>query len=436
MNIQHISAIQILDSRGVPTLKVGMVSDTGKQAFFAVPAGKSRGKDEAVEKRDGGDLYGGQGVSKCIDTINTVIAPKFTGYPLGHQEDFDSLLIALDGTPNKANLGGNTILGLSGAYLKLSASVKDQPLWQYIAELSGTSPEFPRIFANMFGGGKHAPGVAIQEFLIVPQVNQPSAAIAQIDETYHTAQTIMQNLYGPSALLSSDEGGLAPIGANIEVILETLSQLNSKREQKFDISLDAAANSFYQNDTYQIEAQSIHASELYKLYQDWNKKFNLFSIEDPFAETDLEGLEIIKSMPKDNKEFLVVADDYTVSNAKKIQALNAQTIFDAIIIKPNQIGSISETLAAIKATRGTNAKVIVSHRSGETNDDSIVDLAYGIGAMGIKIGAPVRGERVAKYNRLLEIEAGLAEHPAAQAAAPNSATPTPAPNPPSSSQNF
>ena len=410
MNIQKISAVQILDSRGVPTLKVAMVSDSKKTVSFSVPAGKSRGKDEAVEKRDGGKAFSGMGVNNCVDVINKVIAHKFTGYPLQQQEDFDSLLIALDGTPNKENLGGNTILGLSGADLKLGASEKDQPLWQYVAELAGTSPEFPRIFANIFGGGKHAPGVSIQEFLMVPQTNQPEQAIAQIDEIYHTAQTIMENLYGPSALLSSDEGGLAPVGANIEVILETLSQLSNKNQQKFEIALDAAANSFFAGDTYQIEAQKLHASDLYKLYQDWNQKFNLFSIEDPFAESDLEGMEIIKGMPKDSKEFLVVADDYTVSNAKKIQELNASNVFDAIIIKPDQIGSISETFTAIKAARATNAKVIMSHRSGETNDDSIVDLAYGIGAMGVKIGAPIRGERVAKYNRLLEIEAGLEEH--------------------------
>lgn len=429
MTIKHISAVQILDSRGVPTLKVAMVSDTGKKVDFSVPAGKSRGKDEAVEKRDGGKAFSGMGVTSCVDVINKVIAHKFTGYPLQQQEDFDSLLIALDGTPTKENLGGNTILGLSGAYLKLGAAEKDQPLWQYVAELAGTSPEFPRIFANIFGGGKHAPGVSIQEFMIVPQTNQPLQAVAQIDEIYHTAQTIMENLYGPSALLSSDEGGLAPVGANIEVILETLSQLSSKNQQKFEIALAAAANSFFAGETYQIEAQKLHASDLYKLYQDWNQKFNLFSIEDPFAEGDLEGMEIIKGMPKTSKEFLVIADDYTVSNAKKIQELNASNVFDAIIIKPNQIGSITETLAAIKAARATNAKVIMSHRSGETNDDSIVDIAYGIGAMGVKIGSPIRGERVAKYNRLLEIETDLEEHELKEPSGPNANQSRPMPTP-------
>ncbi|MBI2798574.1 hypothetical protein HYX70_04805 [Candidatus Saccharibacteria bacterium] len=425
MNIKHISAVQILDSRGVPTLRVNIVSDSGKTATFSVPSGQSRGKDEAVEKRDGGETYGGMGVTNCIKVITEVLAHKFTGYPLAQQEDFDSLLIALDGTPNKQNLGSNTILGLSAAYLKLSAAEQNKPVWQYIAEVDGTSPEFPRLFATIFGGGKHAPGVSIEEFMAVPQTNQPLQAVAQIDEVYHTAQTIMQNLYGPSALLSSDDGGLAPVGANIEVMLEAMSQLATKQAQKFDVAIDAAANSFFADQTYQVEAQKLHASDLNKLYQDWHKKFGLYAIEDPFAESDLEGLEIIKGMPKDNKEFLIIADDYTVSNGKKIEELNKDKIFDAIVIKPSQIGSISETFAAIKAARSTSAKVIISQRLGETNDDLIVDLAYGIGAMGLKIGAPVRGERVAKYNRLLEIEAGLEDRQATNPAqATNVAAPT------------
>lgn len=407
MTIKKITPYQILDSRGEPTLLVTMTSDTGMSADFAVPSGASKGAGEVVEKRDGEGLFGGHGVLTCIDIINTVIAPKFIGYPLDQLGDFDGLLVALDGTPNKENLGGNTLLALSGAYLKLSALVKEQPLWQYIAEYNQTTPEFPRLFANIVGGGKHAPGLDIQEYMIVPESSQPSVAVPAIYDVYHTVRTIMQNLYGPSAMLVGDEGGLAPIGTSTEVILEALSQLNTKVDTKFELALDAAANTFYKDGVYNLETQNLHASDLMKLYEQWNTKFGLYSIEDPFAEDDIEGTEILKSLKGTEKPFYIVGDDYTVTNKGKIEELQKDELFDGIIIKPNQVGTFSETFDAIKAARASKAKVIISHRSGETNDSLIVDLAYGVGAMGLKLGAPVRGERISKYNRLLQIEADL-----------------------------
>jgi enolase len=407
MNIKVITPYQILDSRGEPTIMVRMVSDSGVSAEFAVPSGASKGKNEAVEKRDNGTDFGGLSVLGNLETISTVLAPKFIGYPLGQQDDFDGLLVALDGSSKKENLGANTLLALSGAYLKLSAVEEAKPLWQYIAETNETSPTFPRLFANIIGGGKHAPGLDIQEYMIVPQTNTPSDAIKTIYDVYHTIQNVMQNLYGPSAKLVGDEGGLAPIGTNTEVILEAFTQLNSKMESKFDIALDAAANTFYKDGIYTVETQQLHASDLLKLYEGWDAKFPIFSIEDPFAETDVEGIEILKTLPKQEKPFLIVADDYTVTNKDKINEFAKDELFDAVIIKPNQVGTITETFDAIKAARAAKSKIIVSHRSGETNDDFIVDLAYGVGAMGIKLGAPVRGERVGKYNRLLEIQADL-----------------------------
>ncbi len=409
MTIKSITPYQILDSRGEPTLMVSMTSDNDLRATYAVPAGSSLGSEEALEKRDGEGPYNGLGVTKCIEIIDSTITPKFIGYPLDQLQDFDGLLIALDGSERKQNLGANTLLALSGAYLKLSAKVKQQPLWQYIAEHNQTSPEFPRLFACIVGGGKHAPGLDIQEFLVAPQNNQPSVAISNIYDIYQTTQKIMQNLYGPSSSLVGDEGGLAPIGANTEVVLETLSGINSKMTDKFDISLDSAANSFYQDGLYNIETQQLHSSDLYKLYQDWNAKFNIFSIEDPFAEGDLEGTEIIKGLvgQGQNKPFMIFADDFTVSNKAKIEALQANALFDGIVIKPNQVGTFTETFEAIAAARASKAKVIISQRSGETIDSLIADLAYGVGAMGLKLGAPARGERIAKYNRLLEIEADL-----------------------------
>lgn len=407
MNLQKFDAYQMLDSRGEPTLMVRLTSDTGKTANFTVPAGASRGTHEAVEKRDGGEDYNGLGVTSCIDTVENVIAPKFIGYPLGNFDDFDSLLLALDGTATKDKLGGNTMLAISAAYFKLSAVEEGKPFWQYIAEHLQTSPEFPRLFANVVGGGKHAPGLTIQEFMCVPTSNTPSVAIKQIYDVYHTLGKIFSSLYGPSSELVGDEGGLAPIGANTEVVLEALHELASKAQNKFDIALDSAANSFFANGHYMLDTSKLSPSELLKTYEDWNNKFDLFSIEDPFAEGDNEGLELIKTQinQQNPKPFMIVGDDFTVTNKEMIEKYQADKLFDAVIIKPNQVGTLSETFEAIKAARGNGAKIIISHRSGDTNDDLIADLAYGIGAMGLKLGAPARGERVAKYNRLLEIEA-------------------------------
>jgi len=407
MTIKQIIPYQILDSRGEPTLMIIMISDSGKKAKFAVPSGSSFGNDEAHEKRDGQGPFDGKGVLGCIESINNTIAPKFIGYPLDQQEDFDELLVALDGSEKKDNLGANTLLALSGAYLKLSAIEKEQPLWQYIAEHNNTSPEFPQLFASIIGGGTHAPGLDIQEFMIVPQSTSPSAATQLIYEVYHKVRNIMESLYGPSAQLVGDEGGLAPVGTNTEVILEALSQLNSKMSVKYEIALDASANNLYKDGLYSMESQKLHSSDLFKLYQDWDNKFNLYSIEDPFAENDLEGKEIIKGMAGKPKPFLVLSDDFTVTNKSKIESIQQDMVFDGIVIKPNQVGTFTETFQAIRAARDSKAKVIISQRIGETTDSLLADLAYGIGAMGIKIGAPARGERIAKYNRLLEIEADL-----------------------------
>lgn len=407
MTIKQITPYQILDSRGEPTLLVVMVSENGNRAKFAVPAGSSFGKDEAKEKRDGQGPYDGKGVLSCIDVINNTISPKFIGYPLDQLEDFDGLLIALDGSERKENLGSNTLLALSGAYLKLSALEKDRPLWQYIAEYNNTSPEFPQLFASIVGGGTHAPGLEIQEFMIVPQNTTPSVATQVIYEVYHKVRAIMESLYGPSAQLVGDEGGLAPVGTNTEVILEALSQLNGKVSSSYEIALDASANNFYKDGLYDIEAQKLHSSDLFKLYEAWDNKFNLYAIEDPFAENDIEGNEIIKNMGAKPKPFLLLSDDYTVTNKAKIEQLQQAMMFDGIVVKPNQVGTFTETFQAIKAARDSKAKVIISQRIGETTDSLIADLAYGVGAMGLKIGAPARGERIAKYNRLLEIEADL-----------------------------
>lgn len=402
MTISNIRAYQILDSRGEPTVLVRMFSDTGREADFAAPTGISKGLGEAVERRDtdNPDSFRGQGVSEVVDTVEQQISHKFIGYPLGNQADFDSLLVALDGTPTKERLGSNTIVAMSGAYLKLSALEQGKEVWQYISELMQTTPSMPRIFANLINGGKHAPGLGIQEFMVVPKSSKPLEAITQIYNMFHTIQPIMENLYGASAFLSGMQGGLAPVGATTEVVLEALSQLNSKMQNEFDLALDCAANNYYENGSYSLDGGQYTTQKLLETYASWQAKFGVTSFEDPFAETDPDGPTVFRAP----RPFLVVGDDLTVSNRNKINEFAQSKLVDAVIIKPNQIGTMSETFAAINAANKSRLKVVVSNRAGETNDDLIVDLAVGIGAMGIKIGAPNRGERVAKYNRLLQIE--------------------------------
>ena len=407
MSIKNITPSQVLNSRGEPTIKVKMVAENGVVSYFIVPSGVNRGAQEVTKKTDGASSYNGKSVNDSVALIRQVIAPKFIGYPLAHQADFDSLLVALDSSENKQHLGGNTILAMSGAYFKLSAKLTHKPLWQEIAEATKSSPKFPRIYANMVGGGKHAPGLDIQEFMIVPKADKPIEAIEQVAQIYHTLRTIMMSLYGPGAKLVGDEGAIAPVGARTEVILEALANLKDKMNNTFDIALDVAANSFFDGKNYNFEDQALHASDMLAIYQQWQTQFGLYSIEDPFAATDLEGMELLKTMPKEKKPFRIISDDPTVTKANLIDEMAKEKIFDGVVIKPDQVSTISEMFSAIESAKKAGVDIIISHRSGESNDDFIVDLAYGVGAQGIKIGAPNRGERIAKYNRLLEIQYSL-----------------------------
>ncbi|MDP4038894.1 MAG: phosphopyruvate hydratase [bacterium] len=436
MTIKEIKAYQILDSRGEPTLMVEMTSDTDKKADFSVPVGKSIGENEAKERRDQDVSYGGASVNNNINIIEKIVGPKFIGYPLNQQDDFDSLLSALDGTKDKSNLGANTILALSGAYLKLTAAEKNIDVWDEITQITLTKPAFPRIFANLINGGKHAPGLSIQETMIVPKEISPAAAISQLYDFRIELKRQLSELYGPSVNLVGDEGGFAPLGANHEAILEIFDSINKAMGSKFDIALDVAANSFYENGQYNFEDQIMSNRQLLDVYLNWDKKFNLLSIEDPFAEGDLPGLE---AGARSNKRFMIVGDDTTVTSSAKIEDLAKKGLIGGVIIKPNQVGTMTEMFDAIKTARMSNLKIIVSHRSGETDDSFIADLAYAIGAFGIKIGAPVRGERTAKYNRLIKIERDYASNlPTAAATTASSLPPiqptaptpvSPAPNP-------
>jgi enolase len=426
MQIASIKAYQVLDSRGEPTIRVRMTSDSGRHASFDAPSSLSIGSLEARERRDNSGPYGGNGVTGNIEAILNIIAPKFIGYPLAHQADFDALIIALDGTADKSNLGSNTLTAMSGAYFLLSCAEQDKEVWQVTADTLGTKPDMPRIFANLVSGGAHAPGLDVQEFMIVPKTTDPEAALELIYTVHRTARQIFRSMYGPSVDLVSEEGSMAPIGIATETVLEAFEQLSRRSNMAYQISLDMAAYNLFQNGSYLVGGQPMSFDQLGAMYMHWDQRFPLLSIEDPFAEQDADGLKYLMTQP--SRKFMVVGDATTATDAARIAQLGQQRLIGGVVIKPDQIGTITEMFEAIRAALQSGIKVTLAHRSGETNDTFLADIAYGVGAFGLKAGAPVRGERVAKYNRLIEISSDL-KPPVKLGQAGSQITPAPIPQP-------
>ncbi|MBP9827403.1 phosphopyruvate hydratase [Candidatus Saccharibacteria bacterium] len=404
MKITDIKALQILDSRGTPTIEVLMTSSTGNSVRYSVPAGASKGEHEAHELRDGGTDYSGQAVTKAVHLIETDIRDRLLSQTILGQKEFDSHLAELDPSSNKEKLGGNTTLALSAAYLRLSALDRNLPIWKHVGEMFHTEAKFPRLFANLINGGKHAPGLDIQEFMIVPTTNLPSQAAAEISAVYAALQKALAETFGPSAKLTGDEGGMAPIGPKSTDILDEFVRIKKELQLDYDIALDVAASSFYSDGHYQFEGTNLKPSEWITRLSALAQKYSIYSVEDPAAEGDRSGFAQASQL---ENGYLVIGDDISVTDPDRIAELAQSELIDGVIIKPNQIGTISQTFDAIVAARRGGLKVILSHRSGETNDATIADIAYGVAADGIKLGAPRRGERVAKYNRLLEIERGI-----------------------------
>jgi len=420
--ITKVRAREILDSRTTPTIEVTLWAGE-TSATFSAPSGASTGKNEAHELRDGDSArYGGKGVRGCVEIVEKLSA-ELVGRELGDQAGFDAWLIAQDGTPNKDKLGGNTLLALSGAYLRASAVARGLEVWQLVAELMGSgapgsapggaptptpapSPAFPRIYANLVNGGKHAPGLDVQEFMVIPRETRPSLAVPQVAAVYAALGKELTTKYGPFAHLVGDEGGYVPAGAKHADIWQMLRA--AAPADQFDLACDVAAGSLAVGDDltgdsgYRFEGATLTRAQLADVYRSWAAEYHLLSVEDPFAEADRAGFALLGQ-----QSFFVVGDDISVTSAERITELTAAGLIGGVIIKPNQIGTVTETLAAVRAAHAHSVKVIVSHRSGETNDDFVADLAYGVGAFGLKIGAPARGERVAKYNRLLAIEESL-----------------------------
>lgn len=399
-SISKILAEEIKDSRGNPTIKV-MVWAGEVSGSFSVPSGASTGIHEAHELRD----PDGKGVQNAIERIKKIIAPGLIGLDIFGQKEIDRKMIELDGTPNKDSLGGNSMVGASIACAKAAAKAAGQEVYEYLRTLAEIKPsrKVPRLFLNLLEGGKHANnGLAFQEYHIVPLAEDAEEAIAIGIRIQNSLKELIARDLGEDSAALGDEGGFAP---NITDIREPLLYLSeairqNNLEDKVRLALDVAASAFYEDGYYKIGGKKLSKEGLMSIYDSLIAEFDLFSIEDPFHEEDFESFERLKNK---NKNLMVVGDDLTVSNPALLKkALGARSI-NAMIIKPNQIGTLSETLATMKLAGENNIELIVSHRSGETDDDFIADLAFAFGCLGLKSGSPLKSERMVKYQRLIDI---------------------------------
>lgn len=404
--ITDIKALEILDSRGNPTVEVHM-NTVNYSAFASVPSGASTGKHEAHELRDLGKRYSGLGVKKSVFHINNEIRKKLIDKDLGNQNFIDNSMIRLDGTYNKTKLGANSTLAVSLAYARLSAISKGIPLYRYIAEISGNDNILlPIPFMNVINGGMHAGnGLAFQEYMIVPSANNFSESLRIGTETYHELKKIIIKKYGKQYSNVGDEGGFAP---NLKYVKEPLDLITKAIEnlgygKNIKIALDVASSSFYnpKNNSYRVDNKNLNTEMLIKLYESLISTYDIISIEDSFEQSKFHDF---RKFAYRNKDFNVVGDDLTVTNIERIKKAILLKSCNVLLLKPNQIGTLTESINAAKLAKSHNWNVIVSHRSGETEDSFIADLSVGLGTGHIKSGAPCRSERLSKYNQLLRIE--------------------------------
>lgn len=410
MKIKKIQGYEILDSRGNPTTACLVELSDGITARAYVPSGASTGSHEAVELRDNDKTrYQGKGVLQAVKNINTEIATALIGQDSAKQSDIDQILIDLDGTDNKARLGANSILAVSLAVAKVVAKSKNQDIYQYIQQLTGNNLNhkiFPKIGFNVLNGGKHADsGLDVQEYMIMPLKDDISDNIRMGSEIYHTLKTILSK---QGQIVSvGDEGGFAPRLSNNEQGLELLVQaiISAGYTPGIDcgLALDVAATEFFDSSVsvYNFDKTTLSGQDLLSVYQNWMQKYPIVSIEDPFSEDDYENW--IKMQEIMGEKIRIVGDDLLVTNTARIQQAIDMKLCNSVLIKPNQIGTLTETLAAIRLAHNNQFTTMISHRSGDTIDTFIADLAVGVESGYIKSGAPARAERVSKYNRLLEI---------------------------------
>ena len=411
--IESINAREILDSRGNPTVEVEVGLDDGAFGRAAVPSGASTGAHEALELRDDDkSRYGGKGVLKAVEHVNTAIADELLGWEATDQVGIDEMLIELDGTPTKANLGANAILGVSLAVAKAAADSVALPLYRYIGGVEARTLPVPMM--NILNGGKHADNSTdLQEFMILP-VGAPTfaEALRWCAETYQSLKKVLKKKGYNTNI--GDEGGFAPsLGSNaeaVEVILAAIEAAGYRAGEQIYIGLDPASTEIFEDGvTYNLkkEGRRLSGTEMVDFYAEWVNKYPILSIEDGLAEDDWKSWKLMTEKLGD--KIQIVGDDLFVTNTERIKRGLKEKSANSVLIKLNQIGTLTETLAAVRMAQRTGWTAVVSHRSGETEDSTIADLVVATNAGQIKTGAPCRSDRVAKYNQLLRIEEELGE---------------------------
>lgn len=400
--IKDLIAREILDSRGNPTVEVELYFDEDS-VISSVPSGASCGVNEALELRDGGERFCGKGVLKAVNNVNTIIRDKIVGMEL-NQENIDLALIELDGTDNKSKLGANAILGVSLCIMKAIAKKKNLELFESL----GMDYSMPIPMMNIINGGVHASsGLAIQEFMIVPKFDSFKESLRVASEIFHTLKSLLKNADFSTGV--GDEGGFAPNLKNtreaLDYIIKAINESGYTAGDNVFVALDCAASEFYENGIYKIDGKSLNAFELIDFYESLIYDYPIISIEDAFSEFDIYSMKEFTVRVGD--KIMLVGDDYFVTNKRLLAQGIEEKYNNAILLKANQIGTISEMFSTIKIAKENGFKTIISHRSGETMDTFIADLAVGLNLGYIKSGSLCRGERIEKYNRLLRIEEKL-----------------------------
>ena len=410
MKIDRVHAREVLDSRGQPTVEVEVWLKNGVGGRATVPSGASTGEHEAVELRDGGKRFLGKGVARAVENVNRKLARHLRGKESSDQAGIDGMLIELDGTPDKGRLGANAILGVSLAVAHAQARAQGVSLYRYLGGSAAKTLPVPML--NVLNGGVHADNnVDVQEFMVVPHgMRSFAAALRAASEIFQTLKKVLHDRSYSTAV--GDEGGFAPrVKSNseaIELLLEAIAKTGYKTGSQVALALDVASSEFYAEGAYlfkKSDGQRRGREEMVRLYEEWSRQYPILSIEDPFAEDDWKGWQMITAAL--GKKVQLVGDDIFVTNKTRLKRGIESDVANSILVKVNQIGTLTETLETMELAKKSGYTTVMSHRSGETEDVTIADLAVATNAGQIKTGAPCRGERTAKYNQLLRIEEEL-----------------------------
>jgi len=403
--IKDIVAREVIDSRGNPTVEVEVITKGKGYGSAIVPSGASTGTHEALELRDKEQRFGGKGVLIAVENVNSIIRPEIVGYDARMQREIDTIMIELDGTPNKSRLGANAILAVSLAVAKAAAATAKIPLYKYLGGFNSYIMPVPMM--NVINGGKHAGNdLDLQEFMIMPVgATSIAEAVRMGSEVYHVLKNVIMEKYGKNAVNVGDEGGFAPPLKTSREALDLLTESVKKAgyENEIVFALDAAASEFYKDGYYYVEGKKLTREELLDYYKALVDEYPIVSIEDPFHEEDFEGFAMITK----ELDIQIVGDDLFVTNVERLRKGIEMKAANALLLKVNQIGTLSEAVDAAQLAFRNGYGVVVSHRSGETEDTTIADLAVALNSGQIKTGAPARGERTAKYNQLIRIEQEL-----------------------------